>query len=273
MFCSKCGKSASEQHSAVTNSVCLLPIVAAMAICLCGCDPDETVVTVSTSALRTAAEGGLGKAKVVVSYDLSECKDLDLPLKIKKAALPFLGEGASIEIERTIKKKVRTAADDEENEEEEVSTSLDDAKLVASFTIPVGADEALKRGKSILWLRYSPNDKVFSLINGNSLSDMNTTLYKINDDVECEFKGSTTVIKVNYDEPHPIGVAAVAVGKEKVLVGTFEKKGGKLSIDYCNDFYNEIAPCFTWGSIHDFKAVKMTEVNSGEKASSSSWDW
>ncbi len=240
-------------------------------VCLCGCKPEEMLVTVNSSALKTAAEGGIGKAKVIVSYDLSSCEEPELPKKIKQAALPFLGDGATIELEKTVKKTIREGGD-RDDEEEEVDEKLDDAKLVATFSIPVGVEDKLKESKSIVWLKYFPDKKTFALINGNSLSSLNTALYKVNDDVECEFAGEMAKIKIVCDVPVTIGVAAVKVEKESVLADTIIKSDGRITINF-GEFYEKSAPCFTWGPIHELKPIAMSDSFKGDREKTSEWDW
>ena len=82
-------------------------LAAVAAIVLGGCTPEETFVVVKASALQRAARGELASAKVEMVFDIQNKDDPDLPNKIRKAALPYLGQGAVIEIEKTEKRRVR----------------------------------------------------------------------------------------------------------------------------------------------------------------------
>ena len=117
---------------------------ALIAAAICGCTPEETFVAVNASALKKAASGELATAKVEMVFNIQNKDDLSLPGKIRRVALPYLGEGAVIEVEKTEKRKVREGGSIREDSEVEVDKSLDGAKLVARFNIPVGTDTALR---------------------------------------------------------------------------------------------------------------------------------
>lgn len=88
----------------VVKVLCLVSTVFA----ICGCTPEETFVVVNASALKKAVSGELANAKVEMVFDIQDKSDPDLPNKIRKAALPYLGEGAVVELEKTEKRKIRT---------------------------------------------------------------------------------------------------------------------------------------------------------------------
>lgn len=66
-----------------------------------------------------------------------------------------------------------------ENEEVEVDKSLAGAKLVGRFNIPVGTAQVLNSApRSVLWLKYSPNDKTFRLVHGNAINGLNSAEFR-----------------------------------------------------------------------------------------------
>lgn len=66
-----------------------------------GCTPNETYVVVKASELKKAVEGMQGTAMVEMVFDIDDKDDLELPNKVRRVALPFLGEGAIVDIEKT----------------------------------------------------------------------------------------------------------------------------------------------------------------------------
>lgn len=236
---------------------------------LCGCEPEETFVAVKASELRKAASGELGTAKVEMVFDVQDKDDLQLPNKIRKAALPYLGEGAVIDLEKTEKRKVKTGGSiRDEDEEVEVKKSLDGAKLVARFNIPVGTSSALASApRSIMWLMYSSVNKTFNLVNGNCVKGLNSALARVNDSVSYEFTGGVgdgiltkgTIIKIINDEPVKVGVAAVKVDGENIISGTVAGKSGSTKISYNNSFYKGKSPCFVWGEFPTMKFVQLKD--------------
>ena len=251
-----------------------IPAIAAMVIgVLCGCTPEETFVLVDASALNKAASGELASAKVEMVFDIESKDDPNLPGKIKRAALPYLGTGATIEIEKTEKKRLREGGSIRD-EEEEVETSLDDAKMVGRFSIPVGTEEVLNRApRSVLWLKYTPADKSFRLVPGNNVRFLNSALASVNDNVEFEYKGGTgdsfsddsgTTIKIVGDEPISIGVAAVKVNGNLVIADSFTPGTGSraVKINYDNEFYSDCAPCFIFGGIPSMPSESLKKKSS-----------
>ena len=248
-------------------------MLTAVAIALCGCTPEETFVAVNASALKKAAAGELAFAKIEMVFKLQSDSDPQLPTKIRNAALPFLGEGAVIEVERTEKRKVREGGSIRDDREEEVSKSLDGAKLVGRFNIPVGNAEVLEGApRSVLWLKYTPSDKAFRLVPGNATRSLNSALSEVDSSIEFEYDGGTgegfggkgTTIKVVNDEPVTIGVAAVKVNGKSVIAGSCSTEDGAVKIAYNNLFYDGIAPCFILGG--------FPAMNSPQLKKKSSWD-
>jgi len=237
-------------------------LLIAASVSFCGCDPDETYVLVKSSELKKAASGELATAKVEMVFDLQDNKDPSLPNKIRGVALPYLGEGAVIEFEKTEKRKVRSGGSiREEENEEEVDKRLDDAKIVARFNIPVGTEATLSSApRSIMWLKYRECDKTFLLVNGNSVGSLNSALSDIDTAIEYEFKGgenASVTIKVIEDVPIPLGVAAVEVNGEKVIAGTVGAGRKSVKINYKNDFYEDRAPCFMIGGFQVMNTVRI----------------
>lgn len=240
--------------SAIATTTCLAVALALFS----GCTPEETYVAVDASALQKAVAGELAYAKVEMIFDIQSKNDPQLPNKIRIAALPYLGEGAVIELEKTEKRTVRAGGSIRDDDDEvEVDKSLDDAKLVARFTIPVGTENALRKApKSIMWLRYSPSDKMFCLVNGNNVSALNSALsdvsasvsYKFEGGTSSEFFGAGTTIRIKGDVAGDVGVAAVSVNGKEVIADTFKFEGKSLKIGYNNKFYADKAPCFVFGN-------------------------
>lgn len=243
---------------------------ALIAAAICGCTPKETFVAVNASALKKAASGELATAKVEMVFDIQNKDDLSLPGKIRKAALPYLGEGAVIEVEKTEKRKVREGGSIREDSEVEVDKSLDGAKLVARFNIPVGTDTALMSApRSILYLKYTTGDKTFRLVHGNNISFLNSALSDVNSSVEFEydggssgFGGSGTTIKIVNDANVTIGVAAAKVNGNNIIAGSLDTSDGALKICYDNGFYSGVSPCFTFGGFQSMKAVPLKKKSS-----------
>lgn len=238
---------------------------AIIAAAICGCTPEETFVVVNASTLEKAASGRLAAAKVEMVFDIENKNDPSLPEKIRRAALPYLGEGAVIEVEKTEKRKVRSGGSIREDSEVEVEKNLDDAKLVARFYIPVGTDTALMNApRSILHLKYTSGDKTFRLVHGNNISSLNSALSDIDSSIEFEYDGgysglggSGTTIKIVNDANVTIGVAAAQVNGNKIIAGSMDTSDGALSICYDNDFYSGVSPCFTFGGFQSMKAVPL----------------
>ncbi len=229
-------------------------VAGALAV-LCGCKPEETFLVVNASALKSAEAGNLAQAQVEMVFDI-ESDDKDLPSRIKRVALPYLGPGAAIEIEKTEKRRVREGGS-LRDEEEEVDSSLDDAKMVGRFSIPVGTEETLRQApRSILWLKYTPADHSFRLVPGNAVQALNSALSDVSSDVEFEYTGGTsrgfsgtgTTVKIVADVPVTVGTAATTVNGTPVIAGSRSLSSGSLKINYDNQFYENFAPCFTLGS-------------------------
>lgn len=241
-----------------------------IAAAVCGCTPEETVVAVNASALKKAASGELATAKVEMVFDIQNEDDPSLPEKIRRAALPYLGKGAVIEVEKTEKRKVRVEGSLREDSEIEVDKSLDGAKLVARFNIPVGTDTVLMSApRSILHLKYTAGDKTFRLVHGNNISALNSALSEVNSGVEFEYDGgsaglggSGTTIKIANDDNVTIGVAAVKVNGNNIIAGSMDTSDGSLKICYDNEFYSESSPCFTFGGFQSMKAVSLKRKSS-----------
>lgn len=199
-------------------------LVGFVGLLICGCTPEETFVLVNGSALKKAAANELASAKVEMVFDINGNSDRDLPEKIKRVALPYLGTGATIEIEKTETKRYREGGSIRD-EEVQVKSSLDKAKMVCRFSIPVGTEEVLNSAqKSILWLRYTPSKRFFELVPGNAVRALNSALADIDDDIKFEYNGgrgaafsSGTTIKIVGDELVKIGVMAVDVDKKPII--------------------------------------------------------
>lgn len=239
---------------------------------ICGCTPEETFVLVDSSALKQAVNGGLASAKVEMVFAIKHNDDPTLPGRVKRVALPYLGSGATIEIEKTEMKRVREGGSIRD-EEIEVASSLDDAKMIASFSIPVGTEDVLNQTRrSILWLKYTPSDKSFRLVPGNAVESLNSAISDMDGGMGITFTytGGTsqtlsdakgTTIKIVGDESVKIGVAAVKVNGERFIAGTVSPKSGSVKINYDNQFYDIYAPCFIFGEIPTFPAEKLSEEN------------
>lgn len=240
---------------------------------ICGCTPEETFVLVDAPSLRQAVNGGLASAKVEMVFAIKHNDDPTLPGRIKRVALPYLGSGATIEIEKTEMRRVREGGSIRD-EEIELTSSLDDAKIVACFTIPVGTEEVLEKAqRSILWLKYTPSDKSFRLVPGNAVNAMNSAISDMDGGVGISFDytGGTshtfsdangTTIKIVGDESVKVGVAAVKVNGERFLAGTVSPQSGSVKINYDNQFYDTCAPCFIFGGIPMVPAEKFLDESS-----------
>ncbi len=249
-------------------------LAAAAAIVLGGCTPEETFVAVNASALKCAARGELASAKVEMVFDIQSKDDPDLPNKIRKAALPYLGQGAVIEIEKTEKRRVRGGGSIREDSEVEVDKSLDGAKLVARFDIPIGVGDVLdKAPRSIMWLKYTPSDKTFRLLPGNAVRALNSSLSTVNSSVEFEYDGGNshgigdaggTTIKIIKDDTVTVGVAAVKVNGRRIVAGSADTADGSVKISYNNDFYAGLAPCFTLGAFPSMSTVILKKKSAWE---------
>lgn len=243
---------------------------------LCGCTPEETIVTVKASALKKAVSGELAYANVKMMFDIKDLGgDPDLPARIRKIALPYLGTNAIIEVEKTVKRKVRDHGRIMDDEEEEIGQNLDDAKLIASFSIPVGTRETLMAAhRSILWLKYTSSNKTFCLVRGNAIRSMNKALSVIRDDdafsynrIEFEYDGGMssslfgngTTIRITDDEAALIGVAAVEVNGKKVIAGSYDTQKGEISISYNNEFYHDQSPSFSWGGFPKMVTERLND--------------
>lgn len=250
----------------VVKVLCLVSTVFA----ICGCTPEETFVVVNASALKKAVSGELANAKVEMVFDIQDKSDPDLPNKIRKAALPYLGEGAVVELEKTEKRKIRTGGSFRDDDSEvEVDKSLDGAKLVARFSIPVGMEEVLNSApRSIMWLKYTPSDKTFLLVNGNAIRGLNSALSSVNDGVSYEYDGgggelkSGTTIKIVNDSVITIGIAAAKVNGDNIIANTFNTVNRSLRIKYNNSFYDDRSPCFVYGPFQAMNAIRLKKANS-----------
>lgn len=229
-----------------------------------GCTPEDTYVVVKASELEKAANGGLGTAQIEMVFAIQSDDDPNLPEKIKRTALPFLGEGGEIVIEKTEQHRI---TDGMSLRDKKTEITLNKAKMVGRFYIPVGTEEMLlKAPKSIMWLKYNPTDKTFLLVPGNAVSSLNQALSNIDFMIEFEypggycggFDGEGTVIKILDDTPIHIGVAAVKVNDKNVLLGTQNTANGPLRISYNNDFYKNIAPCFFFDKVPTLKSETLS---------------
>lgn len=231
----------------------------------CGCTPEEVFVLVQASELQKAASGQLGHAQVELVFEMQNVDDPEFPNKIRRAALPYLGEGAVIELEKQVSRTVRSSGSLRDQEEEvELNTTLKDAKLVARFTIPVGTPGVLQQtGRSVMWLQYTPQDKTFRLVNGNAIQGLNSSLATVGDGVSYDYDGGYapmdegTTIKIVNDETITVGVAAVEVNGSPVIAKTLSTEASALKIDYNNNFYNGNSPCFVYGAYQELTPVRL----------------
>jgi hypothetical protein len=256
----------------VTSVIC----VATAILAICGCTPEETFVAVNATALKKAVAGELASAKVEMVFDISNKEDPELPNKIRKVALPYLGKDAVIELEKTEKRKVRAGGSIRDSDEEvEVDKSLEGVKLVARFSIPVGMESVLASApRSIMWLKYTPDDRTFRLVNGNAIGGLNSALSGVNEDIKYEYDGGYhlgfdealgTTIKIVNDDNVTVGIAAATVNGKKIIASVFSTGDHSLKIAYNNEFYEGLSPCFVYGTFQAVNAVSLKKK--------SSWDW
>jgi hypothetical protein len=254
-----------------------LTTVIVTATVLCGCNPDETKVTVKASALKSAVEGKVATAKVEMRLDSTVPFESKHPERIRRAALPFLGKDAEIRIEAypaLIKfgkgskdpAKAKTVTFD-------TKTSEPDARFTAVFDIPVGTASALQKAPpSILQLEYDPADKTFRLVYGRNMSALNSALMAIGGGYWLEYSGGyirgflfssyKTTVNILNDDVITLGVAAVAVNGKSVIAGSVDTRASSLLIDYGNKIYQGKAPCFMYGG---FQTMSSRSPASGAK--------
>ena len=223
---------------------------------LCGCNPDETKVTVNASALKSAVEGKVATAKVELRLDSNIPFESEIARLIRREALPFLGKDAEIRIAPTRKdSNSRKGTNDTAKVKKERPP---EARFIATFDIPVGSASALNEAPpGILQLEYTPEDKTFRLVYGRNMSPLNSALKKMDNSFVLEYSGGyisgflfshyKTTVTVMNDEKITLGVAAVRVNGKGVIAGNVDTHNGSLLIDYGNEVYTGKAPCFMYG--------------------------
>ena len=223
---------------------------------LCGCNPDETKVTVNASALKSVAEGKVATAKVELRLDSNIPFESEIAELIRRKALPFLGKDAEIRIEPTHKDS--NSRKGTNNTTKVKKDSPPNARFIATFDIPVGTASALNEAPpGILQLEYTEKDKTFRLVYGRNMSPLNSALKKMDNSFVLEYSGGyisgllfshyKTTITVLNDEKITLGVAAVNVNGKGVIAGNIDTHNGSLLIDYGNEVYTGKAPCFMYG--------------------------
>jgi hypothetical protein len=229
-----------------------------------GCTPEETTVVVKASELKKAAEGGLGVAQIEMVFDVQTSNDPTLPEKIKRAALPFLGEGGKISIEKIESHRI---SDDTSSYKRRSVVSLEKVKLVGNFFIPVGTEQALSNApESLMCLKYIPQNKTFQLVPGTAVYDLNRVLQRIDPMIKFEYNGGGTdltgrgtTIKILNDTSVNIGVIAAKVNDNMTLSKTFNTSNGMLQISYNNDIYKNLAPSFILGTLPNVTPQRLHE--------------
>lgn len=225
------------------------------AVVLCGCNPDETKVTVNASALKSAAEGKAATAKVELRLDSVITFESNVPEKVRRVALPFLGKGAKIQIEAIENKSSSGEGAGDAAKKKDRQT-----RFIATFDVPVGTASALQKAPpSILQLEYAPEDKTFRLVYGPGMSSLNSALKAMDSSFMLEYSGGCingvlfatykTTVNVLNDDVVALGVAAVDVNGKPVIAGTVDTSAQSLLIDYGNKFYVDKAPCFMFGGL------------------------
>ena len=232
------------------------PLIALAKTVLCGCNPDETKVTVNASALKSVAEGKVATAKVELRLDSNIPFESEIAELIRRKALPFLGKDAEIRIEPTHKDS--NSRKGTNNTTKVKKDSPPNARFIATFDIPVGTASALNEAPpGILQLEYTEKDKTFRLVYGRNMSPLNSALKKMDNSFVLEYSGGyisgilfshyKTTITVLNDEKITLGVAAVNVNGKGVIAGNIDTHNGSLLIDYGNEVYTGKAPCFMYG--------------------------
>ena len=223
---------------------------------LCGCNPDETKVTVNASALKSAAEGKVATAKVELRLDSNLPFESEIAELISRKARPFLGKDAEIRIEPTHKdSNSRKGTNNTAKVQKEKPPQ---ARFIANFDIPLGTASALREAPpGILQLEYTEKDKTFRLVYGRNMSPLNSALRKMDSSFALEYPGGyisaflfshyETTITVLNDEKITLGVAAVNVNGKGVIAENIDTHDGSLLIDYGNKVYTGKAPCFMYG--------------------------
>lgn len=229
------------------------------AVILCGCTPEETLVQIEGEALKKAAAGELAAAKVKVVFGI-DTDDEALSGKIKRVALPFLGAGGSIEIEEGPR---RGSCGGVETAEQNSGGT----KMVGYFSIPVGTGEVLSRApKSLLRLKYCPDDKSFRLVPGSAVDELNHALSAVEDGLSFEYNGGTgsgffddsgTTVCISGGGGVRIGVAAAKVNGKYVSAGTVSAGSEPVRINYNNMFYSDCAPVFVLGEFPAMPAERL----------------
>ncbi len=237
----------------------MLTVMAFAATILCGCNPDDTKVTVNASALKAAAAGDLATAEVKLLIKTNISYESPVPEMIKRAAIPHLGKDATIEI-KEIKEKGKNSrkgnreADGDRTNDNGQSTT----EFTATFKIPVGSDKVLQKApRSIFWLKYTPENKMFQLVHGPGLASLNSALRAIDGGCSLEYSGGyipaflfggydTTITIVN-DDVITLGVAAVTVNGHSIIADSINTEKEAVRINYGNTIYSGKAPCFMYG--------------------------
>ena len=244
-----------------------LTAMAFVATILCGCNPDDTKVTVNASALKAAAAGYLATAEVKLLIKTNIPYESPHPEMIKRAAIPHLGEDATIEIREVKNEKGKNSrkgnqeADGKRTNENGQSTT----EFTGTFKIPVGTDKVLQKApRSIFWLKYTPEDKMFRLVHGPGLASLNSALRAIDGGSSLEYPGGyipavlfggyDTTINVVNDDTISLGVAAVTVNGRGIIADSINMQANSTNtqkesvrINYGNEIYSGKAPCFMYG--------------------------
>ena len=237
-----------------------LTVIAFAATILCGCNPDDTKVTVNASALKVAAAGNLATAEVKLAISTKIPYKSPLTEIIKRTALPHLGEDAVIEIKEVKKSKGKKSGKDNQKADGNRTDNDDQSttEFTATFKIPVGTDKVLQKApRSIFWLKYTPENKMFRLVHGPGLGSLNSALRAIDSGYSLEYTGGyipavlfggydTTITIVN-DDTITLGVAAVTVNGHGIIADSISTQKESVRINYGNGIYSGKAPCFMYG--------------------------
>lgn len=248
---------------------------------LCGCNPDDTKVTVNASALKAAAAGDLATAEVKLVIDTKIPYKSPVTEIIERAALPHLGADAAIEI-KEIKKSKNNASRNKNNASRKENGEADGGRtdndnqstteFTATFKIPVGTDKVLQKApRSIFWLKYTPENKMFRLVHGPGLASLNSALRAIDGSYSLEYSGryipavlfggyDTTITIVN-DDTISIGVAAVTVNGHSIIADSINTKKESVRINYGNTIYSGKAPCFMYGGFQTMSSGSPEQSN------------
>ena len=165
------------------NAIARMAAIAAAAVCVAGCSPEELEIAIPTSAVGKAANGSCGMAAATVVFKADQKSVTEKFPQIREKALPFLGKNGRI--------------------------TLRDQKITAKFDVPVAASSAAVSGQSLA--RLALHGDILKFEPTARLGALNRALREIDSDISVDFNAKNMIFRFDGDCAEKLKIKATAV--------------------------------------------------------------